>query len=73
MCHVTALVRSHLYQDCVDRVNLKKEKCLLVFYKTMWKIIQCERVDEVRDTLQPLSSSSKSLVLWRCKTNHDIM
>ena len=34
---------------------------------------QCETVDEVRDTLQPLSSSSKSLVLWRCKTNHDIM
>ena len=28
MCHVTATVRSHLYQDCVDRVDLKKENVL---------------------------------------------
>ena len=32
MSHVTANVSSHLYQDCVDRVNLKKKTFLTIFY-----------------------------------------
>ena len=29
MWHVTASVTSHLYQDCVDRVNLERENVYL--------------------------------------------
>ena len=65
MCsHVTGSVRSHLYQDCVDRVNLEKKICWILQWNSKFKINQ-NRWKSC--TLQPLSSSSKSLVLWRWK------